>query len=69
MRKHGWLVLITRGECMACRQVTEDAELEIDHVILYTCLWWHSGRRVGDEASFRIDWSGFHKDQAEHSRK
>ena len=33
MTKQGWLVLVTRGRCMACRKETDDDELEIDHVI------------------------------------
>ena len=33
MTKQGWLALVTRGRCMACQKETDDAELEIDHVI------------------------------------
>ena len=33
MTKKGWLALVTRGRCMACQKETDDAELEIDHVI------------------------------------
>ncbi len=119
MKKREWLVLVTRGLCMACQQETDDAELEIDHVIprkrgaskcqcnnqllcrrcndlkgtsarddrdgfvrarliagckcyqaddCRTCVWWHSGRLVGDGASFFSDWSAFHSDPAGHSR-
>ena len=33
MKNREWLALVTRGQCMACQKETDDAELEIDHVI------------------------------------